>query len=66
MNQWLLDRLIGDSDDRGKIGQAGSATGIVVNALLAVMKFIIGSVTGSVAVAADAVNNLSDAGGSVV
>ena len=42
MNQWLLDRLIGDSDDRGKIGQVGSATGIVVNALLAVMKFICG------------------------
>ena len=66
MNTWLLKRLIGESDDRGRIGQAGSFTGIVVNALLAVMKFIIGSVTGSVAVAADAVNNLSDAGGSVV
>ena len=52
MNTWLLKRLIGEGDDRGKIGQAGSFTGIVVNALLAVMKFIIGSVTGSVAVAA--------------
>ncbi|MBE5805039.1 MAG: cation transporter [Clostridiales bacterium] len=66
MNRWLLKRLIGDSEDRGRIGQAGSAVGIVVNALLAVMKFIVGSLTGSVAVAADAVNNLSDAGGSVV
>ena len=66
MNQWLLRRLVGESDERSKIGQAGSAVGIVVNALLAVMKFIVGALTGSVAVAADAVNNLSDAGGSVV
>ena len=41
MNQWLLRRLVGESDDRSKIGQAGSAVGIVVNALLAMMKFII-------------------------
>ena len=66
MNERLLKRLTSGSDDRGTIGQAGSWVGIVVNALLAVMKFIVGSVTGSVAVAADAVNNLSDAGGSVV
>lgn len=66
MNTWLLNRLIGDSKDRGKIGQAGSVVGIVVNALLATMKFLVGAMTGSVAVAADAVNNLSDAGGSVV
>lgn len=66
MNTWLLNRLVGNSKDRGKIGQAGSLVGIVVNALLAVMKFLVGAMTGSVAVAADAVNNLSDAGGSVV
>lgn len=66
MNTWLIDRLVGGSKDRGKIGQAGSLVGIVVNALLAAMKFLVGAMTGSVAVAADAVNNLSDAGGSVV
>lgn len=66
MKAWLLKRLTGNSTDRGKLGQAGSLVGIGVNALLAVMKFLVGAMTGSVAVAADAVNNLSDAGGSVV
>lgn len=66
MNMWVIHRLIGESSDRGKIGQAGSLVGIVVNALLAALKFAVGAMTGSVAVAADAVNNLSDAGGSMV
>ena len=66
MNKWLLRRLIHEGDDRTRIGTVGSATGVVVNVLLAVMKFVVGTLTGSVAVTADAVNNLSDAGGSVV
>lgn len=72
MNQWLFRRFIKDSENtedqavRGRYGTFGSATGIVVNVLLAVMKFLIGTVTGSVAVTADAANNLSDAGGSIV
>ena len=38
----------------------------MVNLLLAAMKFLVGTITGSVAVTADAANNLSDAGGSIV
>lgn len=40
--------------------------GIAVNAALSALKFAVGIASGSVAVAADAVNNLSDAGSSVV
>lgn len=40
--------------------------GIVLNALLFVLKYLAGAMTGSVAVMADAYNNLSDAGSSVV
>lgn len=72
MNQWLVARLIKDSANvssqavRGRYALVGSVGGIIVNALLAVMKFLIGVLTGSVAVTADATNNLSDAGASVV
>ncbi len=43
-----------------------SITGIVCNILLFVLKFILGLVSGSIAVSADAFNNLSDAGSSLV
>ena len=56
MNKWLLRRLIHEGDDRTRIGTVGSATGVVVNVLLAVMKFVVGTLTGSVAVTADAAN----------
>lgn len=42
------------------------AVGIALNVLLSAMKFVIGIFTGSIAVQADAVNNLSDVGSSVV
>jgi len=47
-------------------GAIGSTTGIVVNAILAAVKFVVGILSGSVAAVADAANNLSDAGGSVM
>ena len=47
-------------------GTVGSVTGIVVNFLLAAVKFIAGILSGSVAAVADAANNLSDAGGSFI
>lgn len=47
-------------------GTVGSVTGIVVNFLLAAIKFIVGVLSGSVAAVADAANNLSDAGGSFI
>jgi len=55
-----------DQAVRKRLGTIGSGVGVGVNALLVALKLFVGSVTGSVAVVADAVNNLSDAAGSVV
>ena len=55
-----------DQSVRKRLGTIGSSVGVGVNALLAAGKLIIGTLTGSVAVTADAINNLSDAAGSVV
>ena len=51
---------------REAYGTLGSVTGIVVNILLAVAKFIAGLLSGSISVTADAINNLSDAGSSII
>ena len=59
----------GDPKDpavRSKYGALSGTTGIVLNLLLFLGKLISGLVTGSIAVVADAVNNLSDAASSVV
>ena len=55
-----------DQAVRKRLGTLGSGVGVGVNALLAAGKMIIGTLTGSVAVTADAINNLSDAAGSIV
>lgn len=51
---------------RMKYGILGGCVGIALNIILCLMKFFVGSVTGSIAITADAVNNLSDAGSSAV
>ncbi len=51
---------------REAYGTLGSGTGIVLNLLLSMVKMLLGLLSGSVAVLADGVNNLSDAGGSVM
>lgn len=43
-----------------------SVVGIAANVLLAVFKAIIGALTHSIAISLDAVNNLTDAGSSVI
>lgn len=68
----LAQRLIrpgespSDQPVRKRLGTFASAVGIGTNILLSLTKVIIGTLTGSLAVAADAVNNLSDAAGSIV
>lgn len=51
---------------RGAYGKLAGLTGIICNILLFASKLIVGTLTGSVAVTADAVNNLSDAASSVI
>ena len=51
---------------RHAYGMLMSAVGIAVNILLAVLKLVFGTISGSISVTADAVNNLSDAGSQVI
>lgn len=55
-----------DPSVREKYGSLSGFVGIVLNIILCAAKFIIGSLTGSLAITADAFNNLSDAGSSIV
>ncbi len=43
-----------------------SIVGIIANVLLSVSKLIVGTLSGSIAVTADAINNLSDAGSQII
>ena len=51
---------------RRRYGTVVSVVGVLVNVLLACIKFLAGLLSGSVAILADGVNNLSDAGSSVI
>jgi len=57
---------IKDIDVRRNYGKVCSITGIGLNILLFIGKYIAGFITGSVAIMADSFNNLSDAGSSVI
>lgn len=52
--------------NREKIGRIAGAVGIGTNLLLFAIKLMAGWISGSVAIMADAVNNLSDSGSSVI
>ena len=72
MSELLLKLFIKDYKNtrsetvREKYGLLSGAVGIVVNVILTVAKFIIGTVTNSIAITGDALNNLSDAGSCIV
>ena len=51
---------------REKYGVLSGIVGIVLNIVLCIGKFIVGALSNSIAITADAFNNLSDAGSSVV
>lgn len=57
---------VNDTAVRGKYGELSGFVGIALNTVLCIVKFIIGSISGSIAVTADAINNLSDVGSSAV
>lgn len=71
MTKLLISKIKNKYDISSTIGREKVSTmsgwcGIICNAILCLMKFIIGTVTGSVSITADAFNNLSDAGSNVV
>ena len=51
---------------RAAVGKLSGIVGIVCNCLLCVLKLLVGTLSGSIAITADAMNNLSDATGSIV
>ncbi|MGL5087165.1 MAG: cation diffusion facilitator family transporter [Clostridium sp.] len=51
---------------RNSYGTLGGIVGIIINSLLFALKFSVGSLVGSIAITADAFNNLSDAASSVI
>ena len=51
---------------RSKIGKLSGIVGILCNAVLCVLKLIVGGLSGSVSITADAMNNLSDSTSSLV
>jgi len=54
------------SEDRSAIAKKCSVFGIFLNVFLFAMKFIAGTLSGSLAITSDAFNNLSDAGSSII
>lgn len=72
MSAWLIRLFVKDfanvedPDVRASYGTLGSVTGIVINLLLAAVKLLLGLMSGSLAIMADAANNLSDAAASIV
>lgn len=55
-----------DSSVRTAYGVLSGAVGIFLNVLLFIGKFLAGTISGSIAITADAFNNLSDAGSSII
>lgn len=72
MNNLLIKKWIKDSENvtssevRKKYGELSGSVGIILNVILSLGKFIVGILFSGISVMADAVNNLTDAGSSVV
>ena len=72
MTQLLLRLFVKDYRDTGnkkvrtRVGKLSGFVGILCNLLLFAMKLLVGTLSGSVAITADAMNNLSDATSAIV
>ena len=72
MTKLLVALFIRDRDNvrspavRARYGALSSGVGVVCNLALFVLKLVLGALSGSIAVTADAFNNLSDAGSAVM
>ena len=66
--KWFVKNSSDTNDEkvRGAYGAVASIVGIISNVLLCAGKFLVGTLFGSVAIAADAVNNLADASASII
>lgn len=55
-----------DGKVRHAYGMLCSAMGIILNLFISIFKFIAGTISGSIAITADAFNNIADAGSSII
>ena len=71
MTRLLIKLFIRNADvnsqkGRELYGRLAGAVGIICNLILSILKLIIGTISNSVSITADATNNISDAGSSIV
>ena len=72
MTNFLIRLFVGKNKDvhdvkvRGRYASIAGFTGIFLNVMLFIGKLVLGLIAGSVAIVADAFNNITDAGSSVV
>ncbi len=72
MNEFLFRKLIRNYEDvknpdvRDQYGKVAGVVGILSNTLLCAMKIAVGLISGSIAIVADAINNLADASSSLI
>lgn len=65
--KWFItNKQMGEAENRQAYGVLCGLAGIFFNVLLASCKFFAGMLSGSIAIMADAANNLSDAGSSII
>lgn len=63
MNQ---PKILEQQEERARIGLRASFIGLLINGLLAASKIIAGTLSGSVSILADGINNLSDTGSVII
>ena len=63
---FIKDKNTEKPETRAKYGMLSSVTGIIVNILLSAVKLIIGIFANSISIISDALNNVTDAGSSIV
>ena len=72
MSSLLIKLFVKNYDDvknntvRHSYGTLGSLVGIICNLILCALKISVGAITGSISIAADGLNNLSDMGSSII
>lgn len=72
MGIFLFKKFIKNYEDvknpevRDSYGKLAGIVGIISNLLLCAMKMLVGFISGSIAIVADAVNNLADASSSII
>lgn len=72
ISNFLVKSFVKNNEDtknpkvRNSYGTLGGVIGIIINFILFVIKFSVGMLVGSIAISADAFNNLSDAASSII